>query len=146
MYDLHHGPNMTPMVDVVMVILIFFMASASLLGPEVLLRSQIDRPLSDSSEAVEPDNPAGADIYRIEAPSFTVELRVRDGAVTITGLGASDAPLSDIDAAAALLAERLGVVDDVRMVVTSSDDTPYEAIVRVIESLHSAGFDRVGVR
>ncbi|MFG0305256.1 MAG: ExbD/TolR family protein [Phycisphaerales bacterium JB040] len=33
------GPNLTPMVDVVMVILIFFMAAASFLGPEWFLRA-----------------------------------------------------------------------------------------------------------
>jgi biopolymer transport protein ExbD len=41
LHELHHGPNMTPMVDVTMVILIFFMASASVLGPEWLLRSAV---------------------------------------------------------------------------------------------------------
>ena len=34
---LHFGPNMTPMVDVVMVILIFFMASAAFMGDEWFL-------------------------------------------------------------------------------------------------------------
>lgn len=39
-YDGHIGPNMTPDADVVMVILIFFMASASILGPTWLLLHQ----------------------------------------------------------------------------------------------------------
>lgn len=38
-YTAHSGPNMTPMVDVVMVILVFFMASAAVLGPEWFVRS-----------------------------------------------------------------------------------------------------------
>jgi biopolymer transport protein ExbD len=42
-YERHHGPNMTPMVDVVMVILIFFMASTTMLGPEWLLKSGVAR-------------------------------------------------------------------------------------------------------
>ena len=33
-WQLQFGPNMTPMVDVVMVILIFFMASATFAGAE----------------------------------------------------------------------------------------------------------------
>ena len=40
-HDHHVGPNMTPMVDVVMVILIFFMASASIVGPQWLLTSAL---------------------------------------------------------------------------------------------------------
>ncbi|MCP2732564.1 biopolymer transporter ExbD, partial [Limnofasciculus baicalensis] len=40
-HDLHYGPNMTPMVDVVMVILVFFMASAVFLGPEWYLKTAI---------------------------------------------------------------------------------------------------------
>ncbi len=42
-HELHYGPNMTPMVDVVMVILIFFMASASVMGPEWFLRVALPR-------------------------------------------------------------------------------------------------------
>jgi biopolymer transport protein ExbD len=40
-YSLHFGPNMTPMVDVVMVILIFFMAFAAFMGNEWFLRAGI---------------------------------------------------------------------------------------------------------
>jgi len=35
------GPNMTPMVDVVLVILIFFMASTAFIGPEWFLRAAL---------------------------------------------------------------------------------------------------------
>ena len=41
LYDSHYGPNMTPMVDVVMVILIFFMASTAFLGPEWFLKTHL---------------------------------------------------------------------------------------------------------
>lgn len=37
---------MTPMVDVVMVILVFFMVSAAFLGPEWLLGSLVPRPVT----------------------------------------------------------------------------------------------------
>jgi biopolymer transport protein ExbD len=40
-HSLHFGPNMTPMVDVVMVILIFFMAFAAFMGNEWFLRAAI---------------------------------------------------------------------------------------------------------
>jgi biopolymer transport protein ExbD len=42
-YDARVSLNMTPMVDVVMVILVFFMASASILGPEWLVSSRVPK-------------------------------------------------------------------------------------------------------
>lgn len=42
-------PNMTPMVDVTLVILIFFMASATIAGPEWFLRAGLpDEPVSSA--------------------------------------------------------------------------------------------------
>jgi len=38
--QVHIGPNMTPMVDVVMCILIFFMLGSTLAAPELFLKSQ----------------------------------------------------------------------------------------------------------
>ena len=54
-WDLHYGPNMTPMVDVVMVILVFFMASTAVLGPEWFLRSAL--PVNKPKAAVDPGKP-----------------------------------------------------------------------------------------
>ena len=145
LYDLHHGPNMTPMVDVVMVLLIFFMATASLLGPEVLLGARMAEPPDVASESAAAE--AGErEVFRIEPPSFEVSLRIGEGGVRVTGLGLSDAPLASVTGAAAQLAERLGAVDDIAIVITATDDTPYEAVVRVNEACRAAGFEGVGVR
>src|SRR5215813_7077601 len=69
LYDQHYGPNMTPMVDVVMVILIFFMASTAFLGPEWFLKTHLPRAgahargtLADAGE------PAGSDGRRAQRP------------------------------------------------------------------------------
>lgn len=43
LHEGHYGPNMTPMVDVVMVILVFFMASAAILGPEWFVATRLPR-------------------------------------------------------------------------------------------------------
>lgn len=43
-WTLHFGPNMTPMVDVVMVILVFFMASTAWIGSEWFLRAALPVP------------------------------------------------------------------------------------------------------
>lgn len=56
--DLHHAPNMTPMVDVVMVILVFFMASSAVLGPEWFIKSAL--PVRSTAAA------AAGDTLRLE--------------------------------------------------------------------------------
>jgi biopolymer transport protein ExbD len=74
-YDLHYGPNMTPMVDVVMVILVFFMASAAILGPTWFLRAALPPAPKDASVT-----PAKDDLVRIRisierSPDGTVFVR-----------------------------------------------------------------------
>ena len=56
--DLHHAPNMTPMVDVVMVILVFFMASSAVLGPEWFIKSAL--PVRSAAAG------AAAEVLRLE--------------------------------------------------------------------------------
>jgi len=147
LYDLHHGPNMTPMVDVVMVILIFFMASATLLGPEVMLRAAVDVPdrgaaLAASSE-VQPGDDA---IFRIESPAFFIRLSAREGVVAADGLGLTAAPLAALDDAAAALAERLGDPADTRIVIQPDEAVPYEAAVAAADACRRAGFTDVALR
>ena len=56
-YSLHFGPNMTPMVDVVMVILIFFMSFAAFLGNEWFLRGAIPFDAGRGASASKPNDP-----------------------------------------------------------------------------------------
>ena len=55
-WSMNFGPSMTPMVDVVLVILIFFMASASFVGPEWFLRAALPvlaRPAFDGGDLLQ---------------------------------------------------------------------------------------------
>lgn len=147
LYDLHHGPNMTPMVDVVMVILIFFMASTTLLGPEVLLRAAVDVPDRGADLSPETTTASGEDaVFRIEPAAFFLTLTDRDGVVVANGIGLSAARLSEVGAAAAALATRLGDTAEARLVIQPDENVPYEAVVRVTEAFRAAGFDQVAVR
>jgi biopolymer transport protein ExbD len=56
-YSLHFGPNMTPMVDVVMVILIFFMAFAAFMGNEWFLRAAIPTQNGRGNNAAKSNDP-----------------------------------------------------------------------------------------
>ncbi len=83
--DLHHAPNMTPMVDVVMVILVFFMASSAVLGPEWFIKSAL--PVRSASAGV------ATDTLRLEFTLRSVAVE-GDGARTAgdqTGAGPSHA-------------------------------------------------------
>lgn len=65
-HSLHFGPNMTPMVDVVMVILIFFMASAAFLGNEWFLRAAIPFEAGRGKSTTKPNDPLALPPVRLE--------------------------------------------------------------------------------
>lgn len=141
-YAGHHGPNMTPMVDVVMVILIFFMASASLLGPELMLRASVAEKQADASGAPS-----------IGPPSFLVRLRTEDGIVVVDGLGLRGRFIGEIEAAARAVADQLRGVSgtpsdalETPIVIDPDPDVPYASVILAHDACLGAGFERVGVR
>jgi biopolymer transport protein ExbD len=82
-YESHHGPNMTPMVDVVMVILIFFMASAAMLGPEWFLASSIAKPNTVSKPA-DPANTRRFEVGVLPSPDGGAVIALADAQLSIT--------------------------------------------------------------
>ncbi len=138
-YEQHHrGPNMTPMVDVVMVILIFFMASTVILGPEMLLAAGLE---------AEPDprTPGADPRFAIDDPVFEIAIGVGESGIAVSGLGMDGATLTGFNAGVRAFADEAGT-DGARMVLAPSDEVPYEAVIRVQDLLREAGFDRVGLR
>ena len=127
-------PDMTPMVDVVMVILIFFMASSALVGPELLLRARV------ASEAVAAD---AAPL--ISAAALVVRLEQGPDAARATGLGLRGSSvvglLARIESRAADL--RRG---DIPIIVEAQPEVGYQQVVDVIAALERAGVRDVGVR
>lgn len=127
------GPNMTPMVDVVMVILIFFMASAAFLGPEWLLKTALP------SRSAEPSAPAAA------PPPLVLRLDIRSGPepfIVINGGPATrTADLSP--ALQAAMTDRRPA--DVIVLVVPEPDAPYEAVVRVHELCAELGIEKIGL-
>jgi biopolymer transport protein ExbD len=131
--DLHYGPNMTPMVDVVMVILVFFMASTAVLGPEWMLKSALP------VKAAAPASSSDADLVQVE-----VTLRMVDGRPTVDGAGLSAANLEQLAAKLKEEATRVGP-EKVALLATCEDDVPYETIVRVHELCHGLGVSKIGL-
>jgi biopolymer transport protein ExbD len=131
LHEAHFGPNMTPMVDIVMVILIFFMASAAIVGPEWLLKTALPTARPMVSEE---------DLKRIE-----VRLVRAPSGATVGVIGeqrdiAIDALLVILRTeAAGGSAARLAVV------IRPSKDARWEDVVRVHEWCERLGIARVGL-
>lgn len=134
-WEQRFGPNMTPMVDIVMVILIFFMAGTALVGPEWVLRAAIP---------TEGRGGAAADPFELPPARFEVGLSVSGGATVVNGLGLAGAPLDQAEAAiAALGADSAGA----NLIVTlrPAPDVPYRDVVRLHDACERAGITRVAL-
>jgi biopolymer transport protein ExbD len=158
MYEAHAGPNMTPMVDVVMVILIFFMTSAAILGPEWFLATSL--PPARERGTVAPVEPRTED----QRVVVRVELVAVDGGGGGGGGegGGGEArarvdggePMA-LDAVRGVFEEALvrarteGAADsggrEVVVLVLPGAGVAYEAVVRVHEHARLAGVDRIAI-
>ncbi|HZW07080.1 MAG TPA: biopolymer transporter ExbD [Phycisphaerales bacterium] len=155
--SLHFGPNMTPMVDVVMVILVFFMVSAAFLGPEWLLGSLVPRPAPTAgagSTAKGPgQGPKDSDPLATAPVRFTIDLKKApsppgepaptSAQALATGAGLTDAPIEQVVEA---LKTKVGdrSLSTVEVLIRPGDGVPWGAVVRTHELCTKAGFVRVG--
>jgi biopolymer transport protein ExbD len=133
LYDQHYGPNMTPMVDVVMVILIFFMASTAFLGPEWFLKTHLPR-----AGATPPPNTPEPTRLRVEL-SLNPENQPIATLGVLTGL-----TLDQLDAKIEEDAKR-ATPDNVVVLIAPAPTVPYDAVVRVHEMCARAGVTKVGL-
>ncbi len=114
--------NVTPLVDVVLVLLIVFLVAA----PVLLRQHEVDLPPADAGGAIEPP----------------LEIAVHgDGSVTIDAAGhPTTVMLVDLAAAARpILTSRPGRI----VVLDVDDELPFAIAVQTIDTLRGAGGDRV---
>ena len=137
-WDLHYGPNMTPMVDVVMVILVFFMASTAVLGPEWFLRSAL--PVARAKIPTPPGTQGPRPEIRAE---FTL---TQSGAAPtlVTGPGVENAPLESLLAKLQALAVE-NRPEDVAVVLHPGPTVPYMDLVRIHEVCQKLGIVKIGM-
>ncbi|TVS00813.1 MAG: biopolymer transporter ExbD [Phycisphaerales bacterium] len=135
-YELHHGPSMTPMVDVVLVILIFFMAAAVIVGPERLLRAALAR-----------EAPGEADgLFSLPTPRLVLHLRVGEGGVPIAeGLGLGTMTLAELGPALQRLAAEIEG-SEATIVIAPDEGVLYEHVVIARDLCAEAGLERVELR
>ncbi len=144
-YEAHRGPMMTPMVDVVMVILIFFMASTVFLGPEWFLDALL--PAQRGPSVAEVDDPFALP---------TVELRVvlgvsEDGRVLATGAGMTSANVRTFGEH--LIELGLGGTDEgagheapaAVLLIDAASNVPYEAVVAFVDECKRIGVREVAI-
>ncbi|MEM1186649.1 MAG: biopolymer transporter ExbD [Planctomycetota bacterium] len=154
-YDLHFGPNMTPMVDVVLVILIFFMASAAFLGPELLLRSGLPGVGEELSplDALERRQDT-SDVFDLDPPTLVIRVRPSDAAVVCDAFGRTSLSADELRTVADQVADELRATGalrgdpntDVAVSIEIAPGIAYGDAVGVHDIVTGAGFIRVGMR
>lgn len=139
-WEAQHGPNMTPMVDVVMVILIFFMAAMSFVGPEWFLKAALPVVRSEGEGDRRP-----ADAFDLPPAIFTLRLaRAPGGETRATGLGLEGATL---DVAAARLRSMASELsrEHVVLQLVPDPEVAYRDVVRLCDEARRAGVRGVGL-
>lgn len=139
-WELNYGPNMTPMVDVVMVILIFFMSAATFAGSEWFLKTALPRP----GVSEKPREGAG-DPFKLPPARFEITLR-RDGEghTVAVGQGFEMTPVAELPSRLAELARGVGA-EDLVLVIRSEADVPYGDVIRAHDAATAAGIGKVGL-
>lgn len=138
-WNLHFGPNMTPMVDVVMVILIFFMASAAFFGSEWFLRAALPPEPGGRGAAA-----AKRDPMELPPTRLTAALDVSEGRVVASFLELNRASLEDV-------VRRIEAMpsgpetEKIEVLVRATASVPYRDVIRVHEALERAGIKKVGL-
>jgi biopolymer transport protein ExbD len=142
-WDIHFGPNMTPMVDVVMVILIFYMASTSFIGSEWFLRTAIPK---ESAPREQPrEQREAVDPFSLPPAQFEISLRRgEDGRTVATGAGFGLLALDELPPRLMELARGTGA-EDLALVIRADAAVPYGDVIRVHDAATGAGIAKVGL-
>lgn len=131
MHESHYGPNMTPMVDVVMVILIFFMASAAILGPEWFLKSSL--PVMAAAPAANQPPPTRLTL-EVDVSGYTLRIDQQP-----------PRPVSEADLVKTLAAAKANAASECIALVKPTPKAPYEKVIVAQEACVRAGLPKSGL-
>lgn len=132
------GPNMTPMVDIVMVILIFFMAGSVFLGPEWFLNVGM-------APSVGAGETKSANRFELPVAREMVRLGVgADGSARVSGLGLEGGTVEGLIARIEELRAQ-GMSAAVRVVIEPARGSAYQDVIRVYDACAGGGFAGVGL-
>jgi biopolymer transport protein ExbD len=131
-YDSRNSLNMTPMVDVVMVILVFFMASASILGPEWLVASRVPK--------------KGGVATATDVQPLRLQITLTKGSDANTVFALADTIFTREAALANLTRAIAGrAPSDVVVLLKPASDVPYEDVVLMHAACQQLGITKVGL-
>lgn len=140
-WSMRFGPNMTPMVDVVMVILIFFMASAAFMGEEWFLRAAIPAEAAAGKSSAKPQP------MDMPPPRIDVLLDVDESGHTVASsvtLQLDRGPIERvIDRISAF--PKGEITAPMEVLIKPTPSVPYRDVVRVHESCEAVGITKVGI-
>ena len=138
---MHAGPNMTPLVDIVMVILIFLMLAGSFGISEHFLLGK----LPESS----PGGPPGSPPVLIDKLPTRIDIHVSRSAAGFDVMQLAGETVSNGEALTAKLKERhaqfaaAGTADDVEIVIRPSGDTVWAPVIATYDAALRAEFKKV---
>ena len=136
------GPNMTPLVDVVMVILIFLMMAGSFTKGGWFLQSTVPIKAKGGAQAAVPPG---------HIPDEPLEVRIDNAADGFRVLAGDIRSSGDREQLRAALAQKLAAFqaagttkDKIQVVLMPGRNVRYENIIAVYEAALRAGFTKVG--
>ena len=119
----HRGPDITPMIDVIFFLLVFFMVFFTVRTAPLGLNVELPRAVTGNPQA-----------------SARFEVAVdKSGAMYISGRRVSQAELQQA------LAERLQVNPDMFVIVKADKEVRYEYVVNALDQVRNAGGYRLGL-
>lgn len=118
------GINMTPMLDVIFQLLVFFVLTSSLVRP-----TQIELTLPDSSSGAKA---AGE-------KTLVVTYQLRDGAPRIL---LDDQPIANLAELEALMKSRNRAGGDTPVDIRIEKTTPYQDVIAVMDAVRDAGYPK----
>ncbi len=119
---LNHEINVTPFIDVMLVLLIIFMVAAPLATVDV----KVDLPVADAPPSQAPEAPV---FVTLEA---TGRLTVNDREVAVAGLGEAVSGIAGSDR-------------EQRIFLRADKTVPYDELMQAMNSLRRAGFLKVAL-
>ncbi len=129
------GPNMTPMVDIVMCILIFFMLGSTFALPDLFLSANM--PAVDKKGLGEnPNNTA------LPPVRMNLELINVGGHTKLRAFGVVEDDLHD-RLASLLASKRRALSDDVQLLIVPEKTVPYQDVITVYDQCVQSGFKNV---
>lgn len=139
-YTLHFGPNMTPMVDIVMVILIFFMATAAFMGSEWFLKAAIPFEAGRGTSVNRPNDPLAIPLKPLEVMMDANT----DGRTVVTFLELNRVSVEEFIARISQF-PRNQTTSELEVVIKPMSRVPYADVVRVHAACDAAGIYKVGI-